>query len=141
MSGPPRQPAHLRLLRGNPGKRPVPREVEPQSPEPLPEPPNFLSEDGKGEWRRLIAEMVRLKLVTSLDTMLFACYCESFAHWKAAVEALGRMAEKDALMHLCDVFSISLLEATCHQFVPDCLILDVRNHWGANNPPYWSVIV
>jgi P27 family predicted phage terminase small subunit len=99
MPGPPPQPAHLRLIRGNPSKRRVPREPEPEVLQQLPEPPQFLSEDAKGEWRRIIGEMVRLKLVTSLDTMLFACYCQSFSDWKSAVVALGKMAEKDAETH------------------------------------------
>ena len=98
MPGPPPQPAHLKLIRGNPGKRAVRREPEPQIPEPLPEPPEFLSDDAQDEWRRLIGEMVRLKLVTPLDTMLFACYCQSFADWKAAVEAFNRMRAKDPVM-------------------------------------------
>ena len=99
MPGPPPQPAHLKLIRGNPGRRPVRPEPEPQIAEQLPEPPDFLSEDAKGEWRRIIEEMVRLRLVTSVDTTLFAVYCESVAHWKAAVEALGRMAAQDPVMH------------------------------------------
>jgi P27 family predicted phage terminase small subunit len=98
MPGPPPQPAHLKLIRGNPGKRPIRPEPEPQVPQELPEPPGFLSEDAKGEWRRLVGELVRLRLLTTVDTMLFACYCQSFSDWKAAVEALGRMAEKDPVM-------------------------------------------
>jgi P27 family predicted phage terminase small subunit len=57
-----------------------------------------LSEDAKDEWRRIIAEMVRLKLVTSLDTTMFCVYCEAVGHWKTAVEALRRMAGKDPVM-------------------------------------------
>jgi P27 family predicted phage terminase small subunit len=98
MPGPPPQPAHLKLIRGNPGKRAVRPEVEPQIPPQLPEPPEFLSADAKYEWHRIIEEMVRLRLVTSVDTMLFACYCQSFSDWKAAVEAFNRTAERDPVM-------------------------------------------
>lgn len=98
MPGPPPQPAHLKLIRGNPGRRPIRSEPEPQVPQRLPEPPAFLSEDAKGEWRRIIEEMVRLKLVTSVDTMLFACYCQSFSDWKSAVETFNRTAERDPVM-------------------------------------------
>ena len=98
MGGPPPTPAYLRLLKGNPSKRPIRPEVEPQGPEQLPAPPSFLSDDAKSEWHRLIAEMVRLRLVTAIDISLFACYCESFAHWKIAVEALNRMRAKDPVM-------------------------------------------
>ena len=99
MPGPPPQPAHLKLVRGNPGKRRVRPEVEPRVSQQLPEPPVFLSEDAKGEWRRLIEEMVRLKLVTRLDMMLFGCYCQSFSDWKSAVEAFNQTAQRDPLMH------------------------------------------
>jgi P27 family predicted phage terminase small subunit len=95
MPGPPPQPAYLKLLRGNPGRRSVRRELEPQVPQQLPEPPPFLSEDAKREWLRLIEEMVRLKLVTTVDTMLFACYCQSFAHWRAGVASLNQAAAAD----------------------------------------------
>ena len=95
MRGPPPQPAHLKLLRGNPGQRAVKREPEPASLQELPEPPEFLDHDAKGEWRRVIGEMVRLRLVTALDTMCFAAYCQSFSHWKMAVEALNRTAAED----------------------------------------------
>jgi P27 family predicted phage terminase small subunit len=81
---------HLRLLKGNPSRRPVRPEVEPQSPEQLPAPPEFLSEDAKAEWHRLIGEMVRLRLVTGVDTMLFAVYCQSSADWKTSVEVFNR---------------------------------------------------
>src|SRR5262245_60998872 len=95
MSGPPPTPAYLRLIRGNPSKRPIRREPEPQIPEALPEPPEFLSAEAKDEWRRIIGEMVRLRLVTPLDIQPFAAYCQSFGHWKTAEETLAKIAERD----------------------------------------------
>ena len=95
MRGPPPQPAFLKLLRGNPGQRTVKREPEPTSLQELPEPPDFLSDDAKGEWRRIIGELVHLRLVTALDTACFGAYCQSFAYWKQAVEALNRAALAD----------------------------------------------
>jgi len=83
------------LLRGNPGQRPVKREPEPTSLQELPEPPEFLSEVAKGEWRRIIGELVHLRLVTALDIACFGVYCQSFAYWKQAVEALNRAAIAD----------------------------------------------
>jgi P27 family predicted phage terminase small subunit len=83
------------LLRGNPGQRVVKREPEPTSLQELPEPPEFLDENGRGEWRRIIGEMVRLRLVTALDTMCFAAYCQAYAQWKQAVEALNHAAAED----------------------------------------------
>jgi P27 family predicted phage terminase small subunit len=90
MRGPPPEPAHLKLLKGNPGQRRIRPEPEPElfGPGQLPAPPEFLNSDAQAEWRRLAPELVRLRLLTPVDTALFACYCTSFAHWKAAVEAL-----------------------------------------------------
>jgi len=96
--GPPPTPMHLRLLKGNPSRRPIRPEVEPQSPEQLPQPPAFLSEDVRAEWHRLIAEMVRLRLVTAIDTMLFAVYCQSYGDWRSAVEVFNRTRERDPVM-------------------------------------------
>jgi P27 family predicted phage terminase small subunit len=95
MRGPPPQPAHLKLLRGNPGQRPVKREPEPASLQELPEPPEFLDHDAQGEWHRIIGELVHLRLVTALDIACFGAYCQSFAYWKQAVEALNRAAIAD----------------------------------------------
>jgi phage terminase small subunit len=53
-------PTHLRLLRGNPGKRPIKPEPQPRVPETLPEPPGFLSEDAVNEWWRVAPELYEL---------------------------------------------------------------------------------
>jgi P27 family predicted phage terminase small subunit len=95
MPGPPPQPAYLKLMKGNPGQRRIKPEAEPRLFEQPPEPPDFLSADARDEWRRLAAELVRLQLLTSLDLMLFAAYCEAFAHWKGGVEACNQAASAD----------------------------------------------
>ena len=43
--------------------------------------------------------MVRLRLVTTVDTAAFGTYCQSFSDWKSAVEAFNRTAERDPDMH------------------------------------------
>ena len=43
--------------------------------------------------------MVRLRLVTTVDTAAFGAYCQSFSDWKSAVEAFNRTAERDPDMH------------------------------------------
>ena len=40
-------------------------------------------------------ELHRLGLLTVLDLMPFAAYCQSYAMWRTASETLARMAEKD----------------------------------------------
>src|SRR3989304_3311411 len=90
--GPAAKPASLRLLEGNPGKRPI---REGPKPRPLrPTCPSWLSPQAKAEWRRLAPELERLGLLTHLDRAAFAAYCQSFAQWRggqAAFEGQGGM--------------------------------------------------
>ena len=88
-------PTHLRVLRGNPGKRPIKPEPEPAVPEKLPEPPAFLSEDAVNEWWRVVPELRALGLLTVLDLQPLAAYCVAYAHWIAAEQALAQMAAGD----------------------------------------------
>jgi P27 family predicted phage terminase small subunit len=95
MPGPPPTPNVVKLLRGNPGKRRVGAEPEPQIPESVPEPPPFLTGYAADEWWRVAPELHRLRLLTIADVMRFAAYCQAYAHWRTAEEALARMGERD----------------------------------------------
>jgi P27 family predicted phage terminase small subunit len=97
MPGPPPTPTHLKLIRGNPGKRPIRPEPEPQVPAEVPEPPRFLSGYAADEWWRVAPELHRLGLLSVLDVGPFAAYCVAYHRWRTAEEALASMAEKDAL--------------------------------------------
>jgi P27 family predicted phage terminase small subunit len=88
-------PTHLRLLRGNPGKRPIKPEPEPAVSENPPEPPAFLSEDATNEWWRVAPELHALGLLTVLDHMPLAAYCEAYSRWVMADRMLAAMAESD----------------------------------------------
>jgi P27 family predicted phage terminase small subunit len=90
-------PAHLKMLRGNPGQRVIHPELEPAKAPDIPEPPSFLTADAKAEWRRLIAEVYRLGLLSIVDERGFASYCQSFAHWVAAEKSIAKMAKDDPL--------------------------------------------
>lgn len=94
--GPPPMPTHLKLLRGNPGKQAINRdEPQPLITEELPEPPTFLAPHAQEEWRRMVGELHRMKLLTIVDIHPLAAYCQSYARWRAAEEALARLAERD----------------------------------------------
>ena len=88
-------PTHLKLLRGNPGKRPIKPEPKPAVPEKLPEPPAFLSEDAVNEWWRVVPELHALGLLTVLDSSPLAAYCEAYSRWITAVRLLTVMAATD----------------------------------------------
>jgi P27 family predicted phage terminase small subunit len=96
MSGPRPTPTYLKLLRGNPGKRAVNKgEPQPERPLAVPEPPAYLGAYGAEEWRRVAPEMFRLGLLTVVDLHVFAAYCLAYESWRAAREALARVAEHD----------------------------------------------
>jgi P27 family predicted phage terminase small subunit len=88
-------PTHLKLLRGNPGKRSIGPEPEPAVPDAPPEPPEFLTEIAKNEWWRIAPELHTLGLLTVLDVMPLAAYCQAYADWIAAEQAIAVMAAND----------------------------------------------
>jgi P27 family predicted phage terminase small subunit len=84
------KPAALRLLEGNPGRRPI--RDEPQPRYGAPARPRFLDVDARKEWDRLAPEMGRLKLLTTLDGALFTVYVTTYSHWlscEAVIRAQG----------------------------------------------------
>ena len=93
MSGPPPEHPKLRLLRGNPGKRPARSLPEPTCSEQCPEPPAHLQGYAKEAWLELAPELHRLNLLTVLDVGPFSAYCSAYAHWQQAEEALQRSGE------------------------------------------------
>jgi P27 family predicted phage terminase small subunit len=95
-------PHQLRILRGNPGHRPLPKgEVHPLRPETVPEPPKRLlrNEDARDEWNRIAPELWRLNLLTVADIQSLAMYCQAYGRWCEAEDALYEMAKDDPKYH------------------------------------------
>ena len=100
MPGPRPMPTHLKLLHGNPGKRPLNKnEPKPARADEPPEPPAFLSGFAAEEWRRISVEAYRLELLTEVDIMALAAYCDAYERWRTAKETVAAMAERDPVMH------------------------------------------
>ena len=81
------KPTSLKLLQGNPGKRPL-NENEPRPAPRLPSPPAHLSKEARKEWRRSGAFLLELGLISDLDRSAFAAYCTAYGRWIEAEEAL-----------------------------------------------------
>jgi P27 family predicted phage terminase small subunit len=93
-----RTPTHLRLLQGNPGKRPIRDEPQPFVPAEAPAPPPFLDAYATEEWLRLAAELHRMRLLTIVDLAALAAYCTAYSRWRNAEEVLKRMSDADPVM-------------------------------------------
>ena len=93
-------PTHLRLLQGNPQRRPINKnEPKPEIPATVPEPPPFVVGYGLDEWHRLAPGLHAMGLLTVVDIMPLAGYCVAYLRWRDAEEALDRMRSKDPLMN------------------------------------------
>ena len=90
------KPTHLKLVTGNPGRRPLPS-VEVQIVPALPSPPPHLSDDAKVEWGRVSEELYKIGLLTSIDRTALAAYCQSYGRWAQAERAIAEMGKRDLL--------------------------------------------
>jgi len=96
----PRVPTHLKLLRGNPSKRALPKhEPHPHIEAELPEPPVTITGYASDEWHRVGKEMHRLRLLTVVDYAALAAYCTAYQKWRKAEEALNEMRSRDPKLH------------------------------------------
>lgn len=73
-------PNKLKILRGNPGRRPI-SEAEPK-PEPgVPRAPDWLSPVARQEWERIVPRLAAIGLLTMVDGFALEGFCVSYGHW------------------------------------------------------------
>jgi P27 family predicted phage terminase small subunit len=98
MRGPKPTPTHLRVLRGNPGKRALPtNEPQPEQPISVPDAPAFVTGYASDEWYRVGTELYRLGMLTNVDLQSLAAYCVAYGRWRTAEELIAKMASKDII--------------------------------------------
>lgn len=90
------KPTHLKLVTGNPGKRPI-NEREPVPANKLPTPPAFLADEAKVEWGRVAEELYRIGVLSSIDRGALAAYCQAYARWAQAEAAINATPAKEAV--------------------------------------------
>ena len=83
------KPTALKLLEGNPGKRPL-NKREPTPPKGRITCPDWLEPEAKKEWKRLAPSLEAMGVLTVTDTMAFAGYCQAYARWKEAEEFISK---------------------------------------------------
>jgi len=88
------KPTHLKLVSGNPGRRPI-SHAEPKYELSIPSPPRELSDDAKVEWGRVAERLYRAGTLSEIDRGALAAYCSSYGRWIQAERTLARLAETD----------------------------------------------
>ena len=78
------KPTKLKLLAGNPGKRPLNTKEPGPRVIALPKPPAELSVAARKEWRRLGRQLIALGILTEIDTAAFAVFCQAWGRWLEA---------------------------------------------------------
>jgi len=88
------KPTHLKVLAGNPGKRPL-NENEPK-PRPIaPKCPSWLDREAKKEWKRVAPALERLGLLTEVDGAALAAYCQAYGTWVAAQKKINEYLKEN----------------------------------------------
>ena len=83
------KPTALKILEGNPGKRPL-NDKEPQPEKKAPRCPSWLEPEAKKEWKRMAKTLEAIGVLTQIDKAAFAGYCQAYARWKEAEEFLSK---------------------------------------------------
>ena len=83
------KPTALKVLEGNPGRRPL-NQHEPRPRRVLPRAPEFLDGVARRRWRQLARELYDAGILTVLDRDLLALYCQT---WSRAVECQEKIAQ------------------------------------------------
>jgi len=81
------QPTQLKVVRGNPGKRPL-NDSEPQLDITIPDAPDFLSDTAKEHWSDIVIHLHDARIMTALDADALSLYCEAYSRWVEANEKI-----------------------------------------------------
>jgi len=87
--GRPATPTVLKVLNGNPGKRPL-NQDEPKPKPVMPPCPKVLKGEALAEWERMSVKLQELGLLTEIDNAALAAYCQCYARWMQAEEFLEK---------------------------------------------------
>lgn len=83
------QPTKLKLLHGNPGKRPL-NALEPIPDPEIPECPDHIRGEARNEWDRISVVLYAQGVLTSIDRAALAGYCLAYGRWYDAEQVLAK---------------------------------------------------
>lgn len=94
MQGRKPKPTALKLLTGNPGKRPL--RFDQFAPEArIPRCPSELKGEARREWKRVTVELHRCGMIAEVDRGLLAMLCSTWARWIEAEQMIEKAAAAD----------------------------------------------
>jgi P27 family predicted phage terminase small subunit len=83
-------PTALKVLRGNPGCRPL-NDREAQPSRGLPDPPEHFSEQGKRLWTEIGKRLDACGLMTEVDVTAFELLIDSLVEWQTATQNVAKL--------------------------------------------------
>ncbi len=87
MPGPPKKPTALKVIQGNPGKKPLPK-GEPKPRPVAPNVPEYLGDCGLAKWSELVGGLEYMGVMTEVDGDVLGVYCHAFERWMDAEDHL-----------------------------------------------------
>jgi len=82
-------PNNLKILHGNPGKRPI-NQREPKPAPIAPKCPAHLDKNAKREWKRVSPQLEAIGLLSRIDMAALAAYCQAYGRWVEAESAIRK---------------------------------------------------
>jgi len=92
------KPTAVKELAGNPGKRAL-NKHEPKPEEGVPLCPEGMEGEARREWSRVVDELVRMGVMTTIDRAVLASYCSAYARWWNAEMKLKMMDDVITTAH------------------------------------------
>ena len=90
------KPTALKIVEGNPGRRPLPQ-FEPKFDPSQPTPPPFLNDDAKVEWGRISGVLYEAGVLTDVDRGVLAAYCQAYGVWAQAEREIEKLQQSSVL--------------------------------------------
>ena len=94
MAGRKPKPTKLKLIAGNPRKRPL-NDREPEPKPGIQECPTHLDEEARAEWERIAPELSAMGVLARIDRAALAAYCQAWSRW---VKTEGEILKRDLVV-------------------------------------------
>ncbi len=95
LRGPAPKPTAIRMLEGNPGRRPF-NEREPIALAGAPAMPRHLNADARREWRRLVPLLLTMRVLSESDGIALANLCQTYATLISAQRMMDKQIKAGA---------------------------------------------